>query len=519
MRSHVTGPYLWFPVEKEKPEVKLHFYLDGQKFQEIDIQLGGAEKDLYTCMYVGDYMGRELEIRSDAPKELLRGISFHADKVQDAYPFRPQLHFSPEIGWHNDPNGLVYADGLYHLYYQWNPYGVLWGNMHWGHAVSRDLFTWEHRPMAIAPDVYGTAYSGCAWIDKDDRTGYGKNALLFYYTAAGGRNAWSKEAGHLFTQRLKVSTDGGDTLTRSDQFLIGHVAGENRDPKIFYHKESSAYIMLLYLDGYEFAIYRSEDLLNWQETCRLSIKGMRECPDLFCLLVENGDGEEKKWVFWSADGYYVIGDFDGYTFTQESPVQMAYGTKLPYAAQSYAGVEDRVISVAWLRMENDWGDYRGLMSIPAEVSLVRDGEGYKVRLQPVRELAALRQERKELEKGCKHTGIGLGGVPLEADLAWDLLEKGQTKLHLGNYDIIVDHAEKVIRFYELEKHLDMAAVPFSRKDGLTLKLIVDQEVVEFYGNDGMIYGAVEMKENILQETLTMDSDVELRSMSWCRLVR
>lgn len=530
MILHITEPYVWFPVEKEKPEVKLNFYLHHEKIQEIDIHLGGSDKDFYTSMDVSPYLGQDIEIRGEVEEDMLYGIFCYKSKVQNVYPFRPHLHFSPEIGWNNDPNGLVYADGLYHLYYQWNPYGVIWGNMHWGHAVSRDLLTWEHRPMAMEPDEYGTAYSGCGWPDRENITGYGNNALLFYYTAAGGRSDWSAGKNHDFTQRLKVSLDGGDTLQLSDKFLLGHIAGENRDPKIFYHEESSAYIMLLYLDGHEFALYRSTDLLSWEEASRISVKGMWECPDLFLLPVEimeqedagnvRADAEtipEKKWVFWSADGYYVVGSFDGYRFVQETPRQMAYSTKLPYAAQSYAGVEDRVISVAWLRMDNCRGNYRGLMSIPAELSLVKQGHDYRMKFRPVRELEKLRGPVSGLEQGKKSMQLKLTGTPVDVALSWKPQKRGMTELKLGNYEIIIDFVRETIRFYDLEKHADTAIISFCHNQPLTLRLVVDQEVIEFFGNDGIIYGVIEMEENILRKTLTVESSAEIHGMEWCEL--
>ncbi len=526
----ITEPYLWLPVNKERPEVKLHFYQEGKKVQEIDVHLGGTEDSFYTWMDVRPYLGTELEIQSQAEKEQLYGIFCCKEKVQNVYPFRPKLHFSPEIGWHNDPNGLVFADGVYHLYYQWNPYGVVWGNMHWGHAVSRDLIHWEHRPMAIAPDDRGTAYSGCGWVDEENLAGYGKGSLLFYYTAAGGRNQWSADQGVQFTQRLKVSTDGGDTLLSTDHCILEHVIGENRDPKIFYHKESSAYIMALYLDGYEFAIYRSRDLISWEEASRLSIKGMWECPDLFQLDVENEPGE-KKWVFWSADGYYVVGSFDGYTFTQESQVQMAYSTRLPYAAQSYAGVKDRVISVAWLRMENDRGNYRGVMSLPAELSLVKQGDSYRIKMQPVRELRSLRgpwrelvMEKAEKEGARRRSGapferlsLPLQGTPAELAIRWAPQNKGKTRLLLGNYEIVVNFARETISFCDQEKHFDTAIIPFCPRNPMSLTLILDQEVIEFFGNDGIIYGAVETGENVLRKVLTVESDVPIDSIGWWEL--
>ena len=242
MLLHISEPYLWLPVNREKPEVKLHFYCNGVKFQEVDIQLGGTDCDFYTFMDVSRYLGQEIEIRGELPADLLYNIFCYHETVQNVYPFRPQIHFAPETGWHNDPNGLVFADGVYHLYYQWNPYGVIWGNMHWGHAVSKDLLRWEHKPVVMDPDQYGTIYSGCGWQDKENAAGFGENALLFFYTASGGCNQWSVDAGNQHTQRLAVSTDGGETLQRIDGTILPHIRGGNRDPKIFYHRESGAYI-------------------------------------------------------------------------------------------------------------------------------------------------------------------------------------------------------------------------------------------------------------------------------------
>lgn len=174
MFIHVTDPYLWLPVDQKAPEVKLHFYCDDSKIQEVDIQLGGPDRNFYVSMNVSKYLGRDILIEGDVEEEKLASVFCYGEKARYVYPFRPQIHFSPETGWINDPNGLVFADGVYHLYYQWNPYGIIWGNMHWGHAVSRDLITWEHRPMAMEPDEYGPVFSGCGWQDKENAAGFGK---------------------------------------------------------------------------------------------------------------------------------------------------------------------------------------------------------------------------------------------------------------------------------------------------------------------------------------------------------
>lgn len=539
MIVHISKPYLWLPVDKSAPVVKLHFYVDGEKVQEIDIALGGVRKDFDACVDVRAYVGCDIEIQADVSEEALEGITCHGEKVQTVYPYRPKLHFSPEMGWHNDPNGLVFADGVYHLYYQWNPYGVVWGNMHWGHAVSKDLLTWEHKPMVLAPDAYGTVYSGCGWQDKENAAGFGENALLFHYTAAGGSNQWSKDAGNLHTQRLAVSVDSGETLQRVQGAILEHIKGENRDPKVFYHAKSKAYIMALYLDGNEFAIFRSEDLLHWEESQRLVLEGMWECPDLLELPVENVPGE-KKWIFWSADGYYVVGDFDGYTFVPQSWVQSAYVNKLPYAAQTYAGVQDRVISVAWLRLENDRGNYRGVMALPAELGLRKLGEEYHVCLQPVRELQNVRSfgGKQELVEDAASLEIAFAGEPLEVDLAWEAdacwkaatgqemdetrraelsretlgtCNTGLTRLLVGETKLVVDLAERKLILGTGQE------IAFPGEAGFKLKLLIDQEVIEFYGNDGILYGAIEVEENLLGKSLQIENFTKQCQVEWYRL--
>ena len=390
MMISLTAPFLLFPTRRDAPLCKLHFLLSGRKVQEADVRLCAPDDaDFVGCMDASAWFRQTLEVlSSDADDALLSGISVSDEPPVYAPDNRPLLHFTPPFGWHNDPNGLIRVGEAYHLFYQWNPFGLNWGNMHWGHAVSYDLLHWTHRPVAAAPDDTGTVYSGSAFCDAENASGLGKNTLLFYYTAAGGSNEWSKQAGNLHTQRLMISRDGGETLTRSDAFLLPHIAGGNRDPKVFYHPESAAYIMVLYLDGSEFAIFRSPDLLHWTEASRLNADGMWECPDLFRLPIDGAD----KWVFWSADGYYMLGAFDGFRFTPETPVLMAYATRLPYAAQTYANVPERVISVAWLRMKDDTRGFHSMMAIPAELSLRRTPDGIRLAFQPVRELDAMRGE-------------------------------------------------------------------------------------------------------------------------------
>lgn len=510
MTLKITAPYLWMPVDKNAKEKKLHFYIEGKKIQEIDIHLGETGSGFYTAMDISQYMGKEITIEGKN-EALLRGIFCWPEKPKNVYPFRPKLHFCPEVGWHNDPNGMVYADGVYHLYYQWNPYGVAWGNMHWGHVQSSDLIHWEHRPAALEPNELGTMYSGCGIVDKDNLAGCGKDALLFYYTAAGGRNQWSRDGGKLFTQRLAYSVDGGETLIPSDKFLMEHIVNENRDPKVFYHEKSKAYIMVLYLDGNEFALYRSNNLLEWKETQRLEIPGMWECPDLFQLEVENVPGE-CKWVFWSADGYYLVGDFDGFRFVTECERQMAYSTRLPYAAQTFSGTPGRVISMAWLRMNNDRGNYRGLMSLPTELFLIKRNGQYMTGFRPAKEISRAEGELREL------TGriFCPDGTAVRLQLETKGKTEGEWKLQMGSLVVSVDFGRGIFNISDQDTHMDIANSCFCAEEPQEIIMIIDQEAIEFFGENGTIYGIAETEEDILGKAWSLKESGNLDAVCrWC----
>lgn len=500
----INKPYLWLPADENADEVKLQFYTEEKKIQEIDIRLGNSVCDFYACWEVSEFLGQEIKIEG-AGEKLLQGIFCWDQPYQNGYAYRPKIHFCPPAGWHNDPNGMVYADGTYHLYYQWNPYGTVWGNMQWGHARSKDLCHWEDRGKALVPDEKGTAYSGCAIVDSENELGYGNDAILYYYTSAGGRNKWSQDAGNLFTQRLAYSVDGGDTLHDSDKFFMPNVIYENRDPKIFFHKESGAYIMALYLDGNDFAIYRSENLKDWQETQRLHIPGMWECPDLFQLPVRNSQGE-KKWVFWSADGYYLTGEFDGFTFRAESKRKSAYRSDIPYAAQTFSGTGDKVISMSWLRLKSTKGNYRGQMSLPLELYLLRENDEYVIGLEPAAEL-----------KNSETESVALSGDRILPEgraakivMTPDEDADGEWSLHLGNLRICVDMQGKNIRVVDFDAHAYYMNVDMPSAGEREITIIIDQETVEIFTGNGKIYGVAETEENILGMTWEIHKSEEFK---------
>ena len=516
MKIKITEPYLWLPVDAKEEKVLLHLYSEGEKIDEIAIRLGVTDCDYYAYKDVSAYKNKELEIIRYDEGNLDR-IFQYPEKPQTVYPFRPKLHYHMAAGWCNDPCGLVYADGIYHLYHQCNPYGPEWENMHWGHAVSTDLIHWERKGLALCPDENGTAYTGSAIVDKKNLLGHGKDALLFYHTAAGGKNEWSRTTGKQFnfTQRLYYSTDGGETLVRDDRFLMEQIAPLNRDPRVFYHEESNGYIMLLYLDKSDYVIFRSKDLLTWRETQRLSFPGMWECPELFELPVE-GNENEKKWIFWSVEGYYVVGTFDGYTFTTESPLQQGYATSTFHAAQLFSNVGNRVIHISWVWIKNGRGNYRGMMSVPCELSLRKNNGRYQVAFRSVRELSELSGKITVLPRGTITAKLPFEKKATQVNLTWVHPQHGKTTLEVQNLQMVMDFTKKTLDIHNQGTGERLACVTLEETETCELHLLVDQEVIEFFTNRGTSYGAVETEENVLGGNLLVKSEIPVDEITYHR---
>ncbi len=413
--------------------------------------------------------------------------------------YRPQYHFSMRKGWINDPNGLVYYDGVYHLFCQHYPDDVKWGPMHWSHAVSSDLVNWKEQPIALYPDELGTCFSGSAAVDRQNTSGLGEEgnpALLAFYTAAGSCVTPRQPA----TQCLAFSTDNGCSWRKYEgNPVLGHVVGGNRDPKVFWHGPTKRWIMVLYLDGGTFGLFGSPDARNWEELSRFDVQGNCECPDLFEMSVA-GDDDRSTWIFLSGAGRYTRGDcarymlgsFDGLTFKAESdPIPIEWG-RWNYSTQTFSDAPaGRRILVAWFSTPGDGSAafpgnrFNGQYRVPWELSLVETDSGLRIARRPVEELNDLRGAALQVPAGeyvsGSHAIRGLDGRSLDIEC---VIEPGKATsvgfLFEGVEAVCYDIASRTMRVLDRE-HL----WPLEPDGTLTLRMLFDVNCVEVFGPRGL----------------------------------
>jgi len=355
--------------------------------------------------------------------------------------------------------------------------------------VSRDLIHWTELGDAIHPDRLGTIFSGSAVVDENNTAGFrtGENKVLVcIYTAAGGTSAAS--SGQPFTQSIAFSNDRGRTWTKyAKNPVLGHVAGSNRDPKVVWHEPTRRWIMALFLDGEQYALFGSSNLTQWSRLCDIPIFGASECPDFFELPVD-GDAKNTRWVSWGANGNYLVGRFDGRAFTKESgPHQARFGAN-DYAAQTYSGIpasDGRRIQIAWMA----GGRYPGMpfnqqMSVPRVLTLRTTPEGIRMFVEPVREIEKLRGKSYAWE----NLALKPGANP-PAGLCGELFDI-ETDIELGQAKQVgVDIRGHKVEYSAPDKRLNAlaASAPLAPVDGrIRLRILVDRTSVEVFANDGRV---------------------------------
>ena len=430
--------YLLLPIQEEKDEAQVLLDTGSKDDTWMDVRLAQNGSDYFVPFALGKGKTATVKIlglKKDALALSLLKLSDTFDTTNTDY-YRPSYHFTPLYGWMNDPNGMVYKDGEYHLYFQYNPYGSKWGNMHWGHAVSKDLVHWEHLDPAIARDPVGHIFSGSSVVDKKNTAGFGKNAIIAIYTNNSSVNhdevqciAYSNDNGRTFTKY-----EGNPVLTPFDGLK------DFRDPKVFWYEKGKCWYMIVSADK-ETRFYKSKNLKKWTYVSAFG-KGLGqqpcqyECPDFFQLPV-NGDKKKMKWVmtmninpgcwFGGSATEYFVGDFDGKKFTcpDANEVKWLDWGKDHYATVTFSNTGDRVLGITWM---SNWQyanltpfkQNRGANGLPRELKLYEKNGKYYVSENVAPEVYALRKETKDLADASVADAKELKGVAANMEGAFEI---------------------------------------------------------------------------------------------------
>ena len=496
----VEKRYLVLPIKQTNPRYWVKIEVDGAVEREFEAQLAlegdePASADFSAYVDLNPWVGKTMKfVVEKADEELNFAKLTFSDVLFDGKPgydekYRPQFHFSPRTGWTNDPNGLVYHDGQYELFFQHNPFATSWGNMTWGHATSPDLLHWTELGDAIYPDRLGTIFSGSGAVDVNNTTGFqtdpdGPAPLVFMFTQNGPNMRYGEPA----SQNLAYSLDGGKTLVKyPGNPTLPHMIGGNRDPKIFWHDGTQRWITALYLDGEDYALFASKDLKSWEQLCAIEKLGCSECPDIFELPVD-GDESNKLWVFWGGNGKYLLGEFDGTNFKKlTEPLDAKWGGN-DYAAQTYSDTPGRRIQFSWM----NGGEYPGMpfnqqFTVPRELTLRTTPDGVRLNTYPVVEVESLRDQKLELRKNAVDGAIEYvpaGGVSSGYDLldAELTLTPGDAKtivVELRGQKIELNFGEKTM------KYADVVAPLAVVDNNVKLRLVLDRMSLEIFANGGL----------------------------------
>jgi len=479
----VNKRYLVMPVKNKVAKQYVDIIVDNKVVRHFDIELAVKKEDFRVFLDMQEFPGMAEEImdRFILSDEIPEADSMYKEAL------RPQVHFTSRRGWNNDSNGLVYYKGEYHLFYQHNPYGWGWGNMTWGHAVSRDMVHWEELPDAIHPDELGTIFSGSAVIDKNNTAGFktgSEDVIVCIYTSAGGTNKWSKDAGSKFTQSIAYSNDRGRTFIKYDgNPVIEHINGGNRDPKVFWHEPDKNWVMALYLDDKEMAIFTSKDLKSWTEGSHLA-DSFHECPELFELPVD-GDENNTRWIFYGGSGDYYIGDFDGKKFTPGTgKIKFNYGNCF-YASQTFNNMPDeRRVQIAWGQCPTPGMPFNQTMLFPVELTLGNTEDGLRMFAWPIDEIKSLYSKKFLIENKV----VKAGQNPLKSikgkylDISAEIeVGNGQFGFKIHGKNVIYDTAENILKCSDREAKVKPV-------NGMVkLRLLVDRTSLEIFVNDGQVY--------------------------------
>lgn len=520
----VTEDYLLLPIQDDAPEGKICVVKDNeQKGTLMNVRLARERVDSYVPFALSAYKGQHISIEIQGVpanalcwKELKMSDSFDMTNKEK---FRPVYHHTPAYGWMNDPNGMFYKDGVYHLYFQYNPYGSVWGNMHWGHSTSTDLMHWKFEGCAIVPDAWGAIFSGSCVVDHENTAGFGKEAVVAFYTSAKS-TPW----GDIQMQSMAYSLDNGKTFTKYEgNPILTSSEKDFRDPKVFWYAPGKHWVMMLAV-GQHMEIYSSVNLKEWKKESEFGAMqgahgGVWECPDLVEIPVEGT--REKKWVlicnlnpggpFGGSAAQYFVGSFDGKKFVNESPTQtkwMDWG-KDNYATVTWNNAPDgRCIALGWM---SNWQyannvptrQYRSANTLARDLTLYREGQELYLKSTPSSEVKKARGKKVSIPSfrvSEKHEIVNLFEDNQGAYEVEILIQNaGASKIA---FCLLNDKGEKVSMYYDLNRkqfvmdRSESGTVDFSKDfpavtvapanvdKELTLRLFVDRSSIEAFGEDG-----------------------------------
>jgi fructan beta-fructosidase len=480
----VTDDLLLIPIRNGADKAQVSLFVDGKRVRRVSAELAeaGENASFWAYLDLRPFEGSEARVVVAGPdparvEGVRQGDSFPGEEDLYTEAWRPQFHFTSRRGWNNDPNGLVHFQGEWHLFYQHNPVGWAWDNMHWGHAVSPDLVHWRELGDALFPwsdHARGHVFSGSGFVDWKNTAGFqhgDEPPLLVAFT--------DTEAG----ESLAYSNDRGRTFTVYEGNPV--VEHKGRDPKIVWHEPTARWVMAVYDETEERAIafYSSADLKAWRLESRLP--GFYECPELLELPIDGGP--ESRWMVFAADGEYVLGSFDGRVFRPEHEGKHRLWHGNFYASQVYSDAPDgRWVQIGWAR----GNDYPGMpfnqgMTVPVDLSLRTTKDGLRLFAEPVPELRSLRVDHRSVPAGALPRGdnalAGLGAGIFEIDTTLELDEKAVVTLTIGGAKIGVGRAEKSLRCNWTE-----APLVFDDQGRVRLQILVDRGSIEIFAADGRV---------------------------------
>ena len=479
--------FLLIPIWNGARMTRIDLSIDGQNVREFEAELATTKEQIsfWSFLDITAFQGMEAILKLDGATE--EGISMivQANEIPGADAFyseslRPQFHFSQMLGWNNDPNGMVYYDGEWHLYFQHNPYGWKWGNMHWGHATSTDLVHWKQLPIAIYNKQYGDwAFSGSAVVDENNTAGWqiGDEKVIVASWTSTGRG-----------ECIAYSNDRGRTFTEYEGNPVVQHTG--RDPKIIWYQPGEHWVMAVYDESEEtersIAFYTSEDMKNWEFQSKL--KDYCECAEIFELPVD-GDTSNTRWVAFAADARYAIGQFDGKVFLPEHDGKHQVHHGGYYASQLFNNSPDgRKIQIGWAQIEMPNMPFNQTFSFPHSLTLRTTGEGIRMFAEPVKEIQKLHQKRHFTENINLTEGqlanLDVSGELFDIRARFEINNATTIGINIGGEQIIYNVQENQLNDAEMK--------PVNGE--ISVQILVDRPMMEIIGNNGRVFLTISRRQ-------------------------